>query len=1089
MLLVVLFTALLTLTTVLAVLLWHHRRQHLILAKQTAQPLQPASCTPPIGTVTSIQAVQEELREILEQQKVLFDNIPSGLVFSADGLIRQINTSFANMVGASAEQLIGHSAEFLFGNPQAQDAFNARVVPLLDEGHRVLEEGIFRRFDGSAFHGRVTGRRVSVSSFVRATIWVLEDVTERKQLEAHLEDQANFQSALIDTIPYPVFYKGVDARFLGVNRAYEQSMGVSRDALVGKRVLDLDYLSAADRSAYQQEDEAIIDSIGRSQREMMIPFADGREHETLYFVSGFARADGSPAGLVGTFVDISEQKNAERAIAQAAQSMQQAKEAADAASRAKGDFLANMSHEIRTPMNAVIGLAHLMQKTELNHRQRDYLHKIQQSGQQLLGVINDILDFSKVEAGKLSLEHIGFELDRVLQNVAMLIVEKANAKGLELICEVAPEVPTNLVGDPLRLGQVLINYASNAIKFTEHGDIRIVVSCAQSDQDAAVLRFEVRDTGIGLSQDQMAQLFQGFQQADSSITRRYGGTGLGLAISKNLAELMGGGVGVESHPGEGSTFWFTARLGLGETPVRRHISRLQIQTRRILVVDDNRHAAKVLQDLLASIGFEVESVSSGAAAIARILQLSQTGEHFDFVMLDWQMPDMDGIETSQRIGALPLANLPRPVMVTAYGREEVIKAAHDVGIDNVLVKPVSASQLFDTMQHLLGESEDSQTTVAAPVCALEELAPLRGARALIVEDNELNQQIASELLLDAGFLADVAANGQIALTMLAQQHARQQPYDVVLMDMQMPVMDGLQASHAIRQDARYPGLPILAMTANAMQSDRDLCQAAGMNDFVVKPIEPELLWRALARWTRPRDGLGHQASALQPTIRAERRRPRPDRRKEQHADSTLPIQIPHDIAGLDTQLGLRHAMGKHELYLSLLTQFVRSHQDALQPIRQAMLQGDLATAERLAHTLKSVAANIGARPLHDDMEQLENALRDGTTASQCLLLLDAPAVLLAQLISQLQACLPAARPIAVVEQFDPAELSAVCRDLRGLLAYDNPDAADLIQEYAPMLRSALGDSLRKLQSAVDAFDFPAALSALDEGVAQAGIQL
>lgn len=308
MLLVVLFTALLTLTTVLAVLLWHHRRQHLILAKQTAQPLQPASCTPPIGTVTSIQAVQEELREILEQQKVLFDNIPSGLVFSADGLIRQINTSFANMVGASAEQLIGHSAEFLFGNPQAQDAFNARVVPLLDEGHRVLEEGIFRRFDGSAFHGRVTGRRVSVSSFVRATIWVLEDVTERKQLEAHLEDQANFQSALIDTIPYPVFYKGVDARFLGVNRAYEQSMGVSRDALVGKRVLDLDYLSAADRSAYQQEDEAIIDSIGRSQREMMIPFADGREHETLYFVSGFARADGSPAGLVGTFVDISEQK-------------------------------------------------------------------------------------------------------------------------------------------------------------------------------------------------------------------------------------------------------------------------------------------------------------------------------------------------------------------------------------------------------------------------------------------------------------------------------------------------------------------------------------------------------------------------------------------------------------------------------------------------------------------------------------------------------------------------------------------------------------------------------------------------------------
>ena len=1089
MLLVLLFTALLLLTTVLAVLLWHHRRQHLILAKQTTQPPESASATLPVDTSTSIQAVQEELREILEQQKVLFDNIPSGLVFSADGLIRQINTSFAVMVGATAEQLIGHSAEFLFGNAQAQDVFNARVVPLLDNGHRVLEEGIFRRFDGSAFHGRVTGRRVSVSSFVRATIWVLEDVTEHKQLEAHLEDQANFQSALIDTIPYPVFYKGVDARFLGVNRAYEESMGVSRDMLVGKRVLDLDYLSAADRKAYQQEDEAIIASIGRSQREMLIPFADGREHETLYFVSGFARADGSPAGLVGTFVDISEQKNAERAIAQAAHSMQQAKEAADAASRAKGDFLANMSHEIRTPMNAVIGLAHLMQKTELNHRQRDYLHKIQQSGQQLLGVINDILDFSKVEAGKLSLEHIAFELDRVLQNVAMLIIEKANAKGLELICEVAPDVPTNLIGDPLRLGQVLINYASNALKFTEQGDIRIVVTCAQSDRDAVVLRFEVRDTGIGLTKDQMTQLFQGFQQADSSITRRYGGTGLGLAISKNLAELMGGGVGVESLAGEGSTFWFTARLGLGETPVRRHISRLQIQTKRILVVDDNRHAAKVLQDMLATIGFDVESVNSGAAAIARILQVSQTGDPFDFVMLDWQMPDMDGIETSQRIGELPMASFPRPVMVTAYGREEVIKAAHDVGIDNVLVKPVSASQLFDTMQHLLGESEVSQAAVATPPCDLQALAHLRGARALIVEDNELNQQIACELLLDAGFLADVAANGQIALTMLAQQHALHRPYDVVLMDMQMPVMDGLQASQAIRQDARYSGLPILAMTANAMQADRDLCQAAGMNDFVVKPIEPALLWRALARWTRPRDDLGHNAPALESLVQPERRTPQPDRRKGNRDDSKHPNQIPHDIPGLDTQLGLRHAMGKHELYLSLLTQFVRSHQDALQPIRQAILQGELATAERLAHTLKSVAANIGARPLHDEMERLENALRDGKNPSQYLLMLDAPAVLLAQLITHLRACLPAARPVQVAEQFDPAELSAVCRDLQGLLAYDNPQAADLIQEYAPILSAGLGDSFRKMQGAVDAFDFPAALSALDEGVAQAGIRL
>jgi two-component system sensor histidine kinase/response regulator len=1054
--------------------------QKLPLAGTTSEPEEQSA---------SFKAIQEELREVLEQQKVLFDSIPCGLVFSADGLIRQINTSFSNMVGATPEQLIGHSAEFLFGNPQAQDEFNARVVPQLDVGDRVVEEGLFRRFDGSPFHGRAVGRRVGLSSYEKATIWVLEDISDRKHMEAHLEDQAEFQSALIDTVPYPVFYKNADARFLGVNRAYEESMGVNRKDLVGQRVLDLPYLPESDRLAYQREDEAMIASIGRSHREMLIPFADGQMHETLYFVSGFARSDGTPAGLVGSFVDISEQKKAERVTAQAALAMQHAKEVADAASRAKGDFLANMSHEIRTPMNAVIGMSHLVLKTDLKHRQRDYIQKIQQSGQQLLGIINDVLDFSKVESGKLNLEHIPFELDKVLQNVATVVVDKANAKGLELVFEVAPTVPPNLLGDPLRLGQILINYTSNAVKFTDRGDIRITVASERSCDDSVVIRFDVRDTGIGLSDDQRAHLFQGFQQADSSTTRKYGGTGLGLAISKNLAELMGGAVGVESTPGQGSCFWFTARLGVGEPPVRRHISRLQIQTNRILVVDDNIHAAKVLQDLLVSIGFEVETAHSGPAAIDRIRQINQTGEHFDFVMLDWQMPGMDGIQTSQHIAELPLLKRPHLVMVTAFGRDEVITAAREAGIEDVLIKPVSASQLFDTMQSLLGETQGGEVVTVPDSSVMDALAHLRGARALIVEDNEFNQQIACELLADVGFVTEVADNGQIALSMMVQMQHRNTPYDIVLMDMQMPVMDGIQASQEIRKVPQFADVPIVAMTANAMQGDRDRCIAAGMNDFVVKPIEPELLWRALAQWTRPRSGLGENAPATTPGVRAERRKPKPDRRMDRRVGDSQLAGIPHHISGLDTQRGLHHVMGKADLYLSLLQKFVKGQQAGLQPIVQSIEKADYVTAELLAHTLKGVAANIGANDLHHQMDRLEAALRERQSQQQLMTLLGAPTALLAQLLSDLQASLPTTPVVVVASSFDRTEIRAVCRDLRELLAYDNPHAADVLREYAPALKAALTEGYQSIETSVDAFDFPAALRALEKAVATADIQL
>jgi len=545
--------------------------------------------------------------------------------------------------------------------------------------------------------------------------------------------------------------------------------------------------------------------------------------------------------VVGSWSNIETRKVAEQAFLAAQSELEKANEA-------KSAFLANMSHEIRTPMNAVIGLSHLALKTDPSPRQRDYLVKIRSSGQHLLGIINEILDFSKIEAGKLSVESIEFDLDKVLENVSNLISEKAEAKGLELIFDIEPSVvSTRLRGDPLRLGQILINFCNNAVKFTEEGEVVIKARVLEDSGDSHLLEFSVSDSGIGMAEAQIGRLFQAFEQADTSTTRKYGGTGLGLAISKRLAELMGGDVGVTSELGKGSTFWFTARLGKGAVAPRPTLLRSDLRGRRILIIDDNSSARAVLSNMLRNMTFVVDQAASGEEGIEMVRQAVKRSEPYEIVFVDWQMPRLDGIETSKRILALPdLSIPPHLVMVTAYGREDVMKQAEENGLENVLVKPVTSSTLFETILAVLRAHQEA--TGHDQIAPSFEIARTRGTRVLLVEDNEINQEVAIGLLEDAAIQVDLAENGEIAVRM-----AQENDYDVVLMDMQMPVMDGIEATRAIRSDPRFQSLPIIAMTANAMAADREKCLHAGMNDHIGKPIDPNQLFSVLLRWAERRN--------------------------------------------------------------------------------------------------------------------------------------------------------------------------------------------------------------------------------------------
>lgn len=1006
------------------------------------KPLDPEITKAKVSVLLKLQMQKKELVEkniSLERSALLINNSADiiGIIDASTLKFREINQAFTSILGYTPEEINGTSLEFFLGHEDRN-----LIKDIKTSGQERIS------FETRAYCKDRSIKWLQWNVVIKGEKWFVNarDITLNKQV-GKIRDSL---STIVRQSNDAIYIHDENGQLISWNEGAQRIYGYTEREALKMNIWNIipEYL----HEKTQHTIEKLIEGEDFQFMETKRITKHGKLVDVFFSASVIIDPENGNKSVAITERDITQQKIAEEQILQLNENLKINVHNAETANRTKSQFLANMSHEIRTPLNAVIGLSHLALKTDLSPKQTDYLQKIQSSSESLLGIINDILDFSKIESGKLVLEEVNFDLEEVLQKLADVITYKAQAKGLEIAFGIDSNVPTCLIGDAARLEQVLSNLCSNAVKFTDRGEVVIGVSLLEGDgSDCVKLQFRVQDTGIGMNQKQISKLFQPFTQADETISRKYGGTGLGLSIIKRLVDLMGGDVSVTSELGKGSNFTFTICAKKQKNQRKIPVPAIDLRELNVLLVDDNKSSLKIIKEALESFSFNVIAVDSGIQAI-HYLKNNYNNKQMKVLLMDWKMPDMDGLQAASIIRQDPQFSDIRIIMMSnSYAPESLYKRTEDLQLSAIVMKPMRYSMLYNSIMDAVQSDKIANNPEAPKKDTAKELIPqaILG-HILLVEDNEINQQVASELLEGFGYTSEVASNGIEAIEMV-QKSGSPSKYQMVLMDLQMPVMGGIKATEKIRKLREYQQLPIIAMTADAMVGVKEKCLSVGMLDFITKPINPKQMLETIEKWM-PSGEKAVKISSPKQTLHE--------------------VKIPA-LDGIDIDDGLNRLGANTKLYYELLLKFQDNHSNFIADLTTKLTTGKQEEAQRLLHTVKGLSGNLGMTKLHEVCKKTEQHLKSTNRAHTTDVigpLSEEMNKVLASLNKQL---VRDHKEPDISGPSGPPDIKPMLNDLEALLKNSDPEAVRLLKEMG--MTGGYEKEIKKMSKHLQNYDFEQAL--------------